>query len=266
MNPAYLGFGATLLYLAGTAIQVSTIKVETRVPLAFHLVTLAAIVFHGAACFLIMAQPDGVDLGLFAVASLTFFILTLLLFASSMRVPVGNLFLAVLPLSAVSVMASTLNRGTPIAYEQFSAGLLGHVLLSIVAYIVLLCAAFQSIALSVLERALKSKRSMAWLKLLPPLQSMEVLLFQLLWVGFGMLTLAILSGFVYLDDMFAQRVAHHTAFALASWITFATLLLGRFAFGWRGTTATRWTLVGFALLAIGYFGSKFVLEILLDNS
>jgi ABC-type uncharacterized transport system permease subunit len=265
MNPAYLGLGASLLYLAGTAIQGSAVKHETAAPRAFHVITLGAFGLHGGTCFLLMAQPQGVDMGLFAIASLTFFILGLALYASSLRVPIGNLFLVVLPLSAASVIASVLYPRIPTAYTEFSGGLLGHVLLSIIAYSVLLCAACQSVALSLQEHALKARRSMAWLRLLPPLQSMETLLFQLLWIGFALLTLAIASGFVYLDDMFAQHVVHHTVLALASWATFVILLLGRFAFGWRGTTATRWTLLGFALLAIGYFGSKLVLEIILGS-
>jgi ABC-type uncharacterized transport system permease subunit len=265
MNPAYFGLGASLLYLIGTAIQGSTIKHETAAPRAFHVIVLGAFGLHAGACYAVMAQPQGVDLGLFAVASLTFSILGLALYVSSLRVPIGNLFLVVLPLSAASVIASVFYPGTPIAYREFSGGLLGHVLLSILAYTVLLCAAAQSVALSVQEHALKARRSMSWLRLLPPLQSMETLLFQLLWIGFALLTLAIGSGFVYLDDMFAQRVVHHTVLALASWVTFVILLLGRFAFGWRGTTAARWTMVGFALLVIGYFGSKLVLEIILGG-
>lgn len=263
MNPAYLGFGATVLYLAGAALQISGLKRDAPVSPAFRLVVLTGLVLHGIACYVVMVQPAGVDLGLFAVASLTFLILCALLFTSSLRVPVGNLFLVVLPLSALSVAAAVSYQGNPVPYSDFSNGLLGHVLLSIIAYTVLLCAAFQAVALSVQEHALKARRSMTWLKLLPPLQSMEVLLFQLLGVGFALLTLAIASGFLYLDDMFAQRVVHHTVLALASWFTFVVLLLGRFAFGWRGATATRWTLVGFTLLVIGYFGSKFVLEIIL---
>jgi ABC-type uncharacterized transport system permease subunit len=79
------------------------------------------------------------------------------------------------------------------------------------------------------------------------------------------LTLAILSGFLFLDDLFAQRVVHHTVLAIASWFVYATLLVGRQLLGWRGSTAVRWTLIAFSLLVLGYFGSKFVIEILLGG-
>jgi ABC-type uncharacterized transport system permease subunit len=86
-----------------------------------------------------------------------------------------------------------------------------------------------------------------------------------LWAGILTLTAAIATGFVFLDDMFAQRVVHHTVLAIASWVGYAVLLTGRHFFGWRSSTATSWTLVAFALLILGYFGSKFVLEILLGE-
>ena len=77
--------------------------------------------------------------------------------------------------------------------------------------------------------------------------------------------MAIGSGFLFLDDMFEQHVVHPTVLALASWFLYAGLLLGHSIFGWRGTTAVRWTLIAFTLLVLGYFGSKFVIEILLDG-
>jgi ABC-type uncharacterized transport system permease subunit len=102
-------------------------------------------------------------------------------------------------------------------------------------------------------------------RVLPPLQTMEALLFNLLWAGIAVLTLAIGSGFLFLEDMFAQRVVHHTVLAIASWCVYAALLAGRQVFGWRGSTAVRWTLIAFLLLVLGYFGSKFVIEILLEH-
>jgi len=42
-------------------------------------------------------------------------------------------------------------------------------------------------------------------------------------------------------------------------------LIGRWKYGWRGRTAVRWTLSGFITLLIAYFGSKYVLEIILGK-
>jgi ABC-type uncharacterized transport system permease subunit len=98
---------------------------------------------------------------------------------------------------------------------------------------------------------------------LPPLQTMESLLFEMLAVGIIMLTLGLGTGFIYMDDMLAQQVAHKTLLSLCAWVIFAGLLVGHYRFGWRGRVAVRWTLVGFGLLLLAYFGSKLVIEYLL---
>jgi len=84
-------------------------------------------------------------------------------------------------------------------------------------------------------------------------------------LGFILLTLALLSGFMFLQDMFAQRLAHKTILSILAWLVFGTLLWGRFRFGWRGQKALIWTLVGFVVLMLAYFGSKFVIEVILKT-
>ena len=125
-------------------------------------------------------------------------------------------------------------------------------------------AACQAVLLALVEHQLRSKHSFGLLHLLPPLETMESLLFTLLWSGITVLSLAIAAGFIFLENMFAQHVVHHTILSMASWTGYAVLLIGHKVFGWRGTTAVLWALIAFALLLLAYFGSKFVLEFLLD--
>jgi ABC-type uncharacterized transport system permease subunit len=82
-------------------------------------------------------------------------------------------------------------------------------------------------------------------------------------VGFVLLSAALVTGFLFLEDMFAQHLAHKTVLSILAWLAFGILLWGRYRFGWRGRPAIRWTLVGFAVLVLAYFGSKAVLELLL---
>jgi ABC-type uncharacterized transport system permease subunit len=84
-------------------------------------------------------------------------------------------------------------------------------------------------------------------------------------LGFLLLSVALGTGFMFLEDMFAQHLAHKTILSVAAWTVFGILLWGRFRFGWRGRTALRWTLAGFVVLMIAYFGSKFVLELILQR-
>jgi|TARA_B110000259_G_scaffold187781_1_gene243301 ABC-type uncharacterized transport system permease subunit len=93
---------------------------------------------------------------------------------------------------------------------------------------------------------------------------MEALLFELIWAGQILLTLSLLSGFLFYDDFFAQKLAHKVVFSLVAWLVYATLLWGRHYRGWRGNKAIRWTWAGFSAMLVGYLGSKFVVEFLLS--
>jgi ABC-type uncharacterized transport system permease subunit len=104
-----------------------------------------------------------------------------------------------------------------------------------------------------------------FIRSLPPLQTMESLLFEMIGAGFLLLTVALISGFAFLEDMFEQRLVHKTVLSIIAWFVFGTLLWGRFRFGWRGQTAITWTLSGFVILMLAYFGSKAVIELILRN-
>jgi ABC-type uncharacterized transport system permease subunit len=222
-----------------------------------------AVAAHAVAAFLVMNRPDGVDFGLFAMGSLVALVLSLFVLIASTFQPVENLLMLIAPFSAAAVGASLLFPDTTIPYRQIPEGLLAHALLSVLAYTLLALAACQALALALQERLIRRHGALSLIRILPPLQTMESLLFQQIWAGFVLLTLSIASGFLFLTDLFAQRVVHHTVLSIASWTVFLALLVGRHAFGWRGTTATRWTLTGFGLLVLAYFGSKFVIEVLL---
>ena len=95
---------------------------------------------------------------------------------------------------------------------------------------------------------------------------MEQLLFQLIGTGFVLLSAGLLTGIVFLEDVFAQHLVHKTVLSIAAWSIFGILLWGRWRFGWRGRKAIRWTLSGFGVLILAYFGSKLVLELILDRA
>jgi ABC-type uncharacterized transport system permease subunit len=97
---------------------------------------------------------------------------------------------------------------------------------------------------------------------------MEALLFRIIWAGFILLTLTLVSGVVYSEELFgkAAKLNHKTVFGIVSWVIFAALLGGRHVYGWRGRIAVRWTLAGFLALVLAYIGSKFVLEVILGRA
>ncbi len=137
--------------------------------------------------------------------------------------------------------------------------------LTALAFAVLAIAAVQAVLVGLQNQALRHHHIRGIVQSLPPLTTMERVLFELVWAGIVLLTLAIISGLIFLDNLFAQHLVHKTVLSLGAWVIFTTLLVGRYRFGWRGMRAVRWTLGGCALLLLAYFGSKFVLEILLNR-
>ncbi|MDE0061908.1 MAG: cytochrome c biogenesis protein CcsA [Gammaproteobacteria bacterium] len=260
------GAAAVVLYLAGTFLQGRALTRNAALPSwGLRALVLPALVLHSIAAYGIIALPQGINLSLASVTSLTALIVLAMVVAAGVARPVHSLFVLLFPLAALALLASLFLQRDQAPADGLTDVLAVHVLVSVLAYSILLMAALQSILVGIAERNIRAKSRILMLRILPPLETMEHLLFVMLWVGFAGLTVAIASGFIYLDDMFAQHVVHHTVLSSASWVVYVVLLVGRMAFGWRGTAAVRWTLSAFALLLLGYFGSKFVLEVLLQR-
>ena len=265
-SPLIPGVAAIVLYLAGTWLQASAFSRNTPVAIGLlRSLVVPALILHALAVYGTMNLPHGVHLGLAGVASLTALIVLIMVAAVGIARPVHSLYVLLFPLSALILVASLFPQRVQSSPLGMSDALALHALVSITAFSILLMAALQSILVGVAERHIRTKNRILMLRILPPLETMEHLLFVMLWVGFAGLTIAIASGFIYLDDMFAQQVVHHTVLSSAAWLVYVILLVGRGIYGWRGSAAARWTLAAFALLLLGYFGSKFVLEILLQR-
>lgn len=141
-----------------------------------------------------------------------------------------------------------------------------HAWLALVAYAALAVAALIAVMVWFQERALRRHRLRDWLRALPPLVQLEELLFRSLGASFVLLSLALLTGVMFVQDLLAQHLWHKTVLSMLSWIVLATLLFGRWRFGWRGPRAVKLTLTSMALLLLAFFGSKFVLELVLQRA
>ncbi len=260
------GIAAAILYLVGSVMQLRGLSQSTPTDVKPLLgLAIPALLLHGITTYWAIASPQGIHLGLFTTASLVTLVMAAFVLLASLRLPVHNLLVLVFPISALGVTGTLVGESTFVPLEQLSANLIFHILVSIAAYSILFMAACQSVVLGVQEHYLRSKNGIALIRLLPPLETMETLLFSMLWTGLAALSVAIASGFAFLDNMFDQHVAHHTILSSMSWVMYVILLAGHKLLGWRGVSAVRWTLIAFMLLVLGYFGSKFVLEILLQR-
>ena len=140
-----------------------------------------------------------------------------------------------------------------------------HILASVLGYGLLTLAAAQALVVVTQEWLLRQRKALGLLRAMPPLESMDVFLFQIIIAGFVFISLSLASGLLFLEDPFAQHLLHKTVLSIIAWLVFLVLLTGRWRRGWRGRTAVRYTLSGYALLVLAYFGSKFVLEVLLGK-
>jgi len=224
-----------------------------------------AIVAHIIGLYQLVVQPEGYHLGFFIALSLVTCVVNTIVALSGLRLPILNLFLFLFPFSALAVAAAQLAHSPLTPPQAISFGLFCHITLSVLAYALLTISALQAMLLAWQDRQLRHKHASGRVRLLPPLQTMEALLFDVIWAGQITLSLSIISGFVFLEDMFHQSLVHKTVLSILAWIIYSILLFGRFKQGWRGAAAIRWTLAGFCTLMLAYFGSKLVIELILGR-
>ncbi len=210
-----------------------------------------------------MLTPGGLNLDFITAASLIGVAVIALTLLACASLPVENLLVLLFPLGVVTVLVAQFVPPGTVPRIDDEPGILSHILLSILAYGVFTIAAFQALLLLAQDHQLKHKHPSGPIRAFPPLQTMESLLFGFLWAGWVLLSLSLISGWLFLENMFAQHLVHKTLLSCLAWIVFSVLLWGRTRLGWRGHVAIRWTLSGFVLLMLAYFGSKLVREYIL---
>jgi ABC-type uncharacterized transport system permease subunit len=251
---------AALLYLAASGLLVVNVQRDGR-GRSWLLPAVAALVLHGVAHLLAWRSAGGADLHFFAALSLVglgMALVTALVGAGGRMAALG---VVVFPLAAAALVGYQLYGR--VAPEPLDWPLQLHAWLALLAYATLAIAALLALMLWLQERALRRREFHTWLRALPPLVELEALLFRTIAVGFVLLSATLLTGALFVADMFAQHLVHKTVLSVLSWLVFGALLLGRWRYGWRGRTAARWTLAAMALLVLAFFGSKFVLELVL---
>ncbi len=224
-----------------------------------------AILVHGFVLYqYTLYTPQGLDLSVYTMLSLVSWITATFLLLVALRQPVECLGIVVFPFGATTLLLRiTSDHHNYI--NQISVGLETHILLSIIAYSILSIAAVQSLLLYIQDYHLHNKQPGGFISALPSLETMENLLFKMIWLGFILLSISLISGLPYLEDIHQQHLTHKIILSSFAWVIFSILLWGRWQFGWRGQIAIRWTLGGFVLLMLAYFGSNIVLQVILQR-
>jgi ABC-type uncharacterized transport system permease subunit len=256
---------AVLFYVAATLLQWRALQGQQRP--ARNLIRglgLGGVLAHALATYLVMHQSDGVNLGFFSLGCQVSWLLAALVLLSSYRQNIDNLFIGVFPLAILSLLTATLDPDTSL-HRSYSPGLIAHILLSILAYSIFTLATLQALLLWRQNAALKQHHTRGLVASLPPLQTMERLLFEMLWTGIILLSASLISGFFFIEDLFAQHLVHKTVLSILAWFVYAILLAGHRLLGWRSLRAIRWTIGGFIALMLAFFGSKLVIEFFLPG-
>jgi ABC-type uncharacterized transport system permease subunit len=227
---------------------------------------LAAVVLHGWILYNNVHLGATLNLSLTTTFSLVAWVVAWLYLLASLYRPVDNLGVVIMPLAALTLLVEwTWPSELPIPLSSRSQAV--HIIVSFLAYALLCLAAVQSLMLLAQENRLRHKQAGGFLRALPPMQTMEDVMFQMVTLGFLLLSLTLVSGIFFSETLFGtpMRFTHHVVLSALAWVVYGVLLLGRWRLGWRGRQAVWWTLGGFALLVLAYFGTKFVLEIILTR-
>lgn len=220
---------------------------------------------HGALLYVGFFATPRLNLGLGETISMTAWLTVLIYTLINWRHQLDGLQSIVLLIGAVgALMPALLPTTHALVHSEFLL-FKAHLLIAFLAYSLLLIAALHALLMTVAEHNLhRHAHAPPVMRALPPLLTMESALFRMISVGFVLLTLTLLSGMIFSEELFAAplTVTHKTVFAIISWLIFAALLIGRHFYGWRGRTAVRWTIAGFIALLLAYYGSRFVFEVL----
>ncbi|MBY6205569.1 cytochrome c biogenesis protein CcsA [Halomonas denitrificans] len=266
MTPSLPVIIASALYLlAAPALAVGLRDEHSGARALGLLLAVAALLGHGWIELAQMRAVGGFTADFFSSLSLVALIVNAILLAACIRFPVLELLPVALPGAALLLVLQGVFSPEPTALALADPRIEIHVISSLLAYSVLLIAAMNAIFIFVQHQMLHRRRSARLLDALPPLTSMERLLFQLIAAGWLLLCVSLGTGLVFVDDLFAQHLVHKTVLSLLAWLIFGVLLYGRWRHGWRGMRVVRLCLVGMVVLLLAYFGSKAVLELVLDR-
>ncbi|MGB8338062.1 MAG: cytochrome c biogenesis protein CcsA [Burkholderiales bacterium] len=244
---------------AGTALPQARSPLQGLIPLAWLL--------HGVLLFTSVFSGDGVNLGIGNAVSLVLWLTVGIYWLANFHYRLNAANSLVLAAAAICALlplvfpaGKLLNYAAP-AFKW-------HLVISMLAYSLLTIAALHAVLILAQEKRLHHRHALDAPSALPPLMAMETLLFRILWAGFILLTATVASGIFFSEELFGKAIdfrKHKNVFALISWLIFAALLTGRQIYGWRGRTASRFVIAGFVALFLGYFGSKFVMEVILQR-
>ena len=210
---------------------------------------------------------QGFNFGLANALSSIFWLTVLIYWIADLKNQLDSLQAFVLPPAALFALLPAFSAHDHFMPEASAKLFIVHIAIALLAYSLFTFATLHALLMTIAERNLHNKTTLIKLPSFPPLMVMESLLFKVITIGFVLLTLTLISGMLFSEEIFDKPLQfnHKVIFSIASWLIYGWLLFGRYQYGWRGKKAIHWTLAGFGLLLLAYVGSKFVLELILHR-
>lgn len=267
MHDLFLLSAAACYLLAAFLLYRGLLSDADARPRAPAVLSAAGVVLHGAAQAQHWFVNTPVEISFLNVLSLCSLVIVLLVLLAAVNP--NRLFaagLVALPLAGLMLLAEWAIDAPGNMLENVTPAVGAHVVSSVMAFGFLALAGVYAVFVAVIDHALRTHALNRLVRALPALDILESLLFTLVGLGFALLTVSLLTGFLFIDDLFAQSLVHKTVLSIAAWLLFGTLLSGRLFWGWRGRTAVRLTIGGVVVLILAYFGSKLILEAVLGRS
>jgi len=226
-----------------------------------------ALVLHAWLAWRGIAAADGLDLSLANSVSIVGALVAAVAWLSGLLATLPVTGTVVLPVAAVASLLPAFSTN-PHRFAYGSEALAAaHVAVALISYAMFLVAALPALVLLGLEKRLRRGSPDPESASLPPLLTLERFLFRLVAVGFALLTLTLVSGMLFTEELFGRPLTftHKSVFSVLGWLTFGALLWGRWRYGLRGRSALRWIIAGTVFVFLAYLGPKFVLEVLLGR-
>ena len=268
LNIIAISLYITTCFLIATSIKTCIKESDKTPPKTYFIFWGAALLTHFLSITMSLSNDNSLSFNFVSLCSYVMCFISIILFIATLNRRIHSLGIIILPFTVLSIVFLMFSNESS-NYIPINSGLSFHILSSLLAYSTLMLSAIQSILLAMqnnfLHQRIKNPKHSHFIRTLPSLEDMEYFLFNLIGIGILLLSISLLSGFYFLDNLFGSHVAHKTILSLFSWIIYSALLLGRWKYGWRGKTAVRWTITGFIVLALAFFGSKFIQEFITEK-
>lgn len=230
------------------------------------ILSTVAILTHMALVVNSVFTDQGQDLSLANVSLLICWLIVVSVTTVSLRFPATLLLPVVYGFAALLLIISLfMPHHVILDSVNLELGLLTHISLSFMAYCVLVIATLYAIQFYFINRRLKQKDLSIVTSHLPPLMLVEKQLYHLVSMGSLLLTVALVSGFAFLENMLATGYVHKTILSIISWGLFIAVAWGHKYRGWRGKGSVITTIIAAFILTMAYFGSRFVQEVILGK-